>query len=52
MPGLAMTLTSLGWLILAKKDKDNILRLPKINHPELVDVLDDPGIADYPGKAS
>jgi sulfur-oxidizing protein SoxB len=38
--------------ILAKKDKDNVLRLPKINHPELVNVMGDPGIADYPGKAS
>ncbi|MDJ0739028.1 MAG: 5'-nucleotidase C-terminal domain-containing protein [Gammaproteobacteria bacterium] len=38
--------------ILAKKDKDDVLRLPKINHPELVNVLSDPGIADYPGKAS
>ncbi len=38
--------------ILAKKDKDNVLRLPKINHPELVNVMSDPGIADYPGTAS
>ncbi len=38
--------------ILAKKDKDNVLRLPKINHPELVNVMSNPGIADYPGKAS
>lgn len=38
--------------ILAKKGKDNVLRLPKINHPELVNVMSNPGIADYPGKAS
>ena len=38
--------------ILAKKDKDNVPRLRKINHPELVNVLDNPGVADFPGKAS
>jgi sulfur-oxidizing protein SoxB len=38
--------------ILAKKSDDNVLRLAKINHPELVNVMHDPGIADYPGKAS
>jgi len=38
--------------ILARKDADNVLRLPKINHPELLNVMDNPGIADYPGKAS
>ncbi|MGD2117593.1 MAG: 5'-nucleotidase C-terminal domain-containing protein [Chromatiales bacterium] len=36
--------------ILAAKSSDNILRLPKINHPTLVGVSENPGIADYPGK--
>ncbi len=38
--------------ILARKDKDDILRLPKINHPKLVNVASNPGIADYPGEIS
>jgi len=38
--------------ILAARDKDMVLRLPKINDPELIGVLDNPGIADYAGKAS
>ena len=38
--------------ILKNKGKDNVLRLPKINHPKLVGVMKDPGIADYPGEAS
>ncbi|MCB1925802.1 MAG: 5'-nucleotidase C-terminal domain-containing protein [Gammaproteobacteria bacterium] len=38
--------------ILAKKDKDNVLRLPKINHPTLRNVMSNPGIADYPGDAT
>ncbi|MFW2373178.1 MAG: 5'-nucleotidase C-terminal domain-containing protein [Gammaproteobacteria bacterium] len=38
--------------ILKNKAKDNVLHLPKINHPELVGVSANPGIADYPGKAS
>ena len=38
--------------ILAKKDKDNVLRLPKINHPTLVGVMKNPGIEDYPGVAT
>ena len=36
--------------ILAVKGEDNILVLPKINHPKLVGVADNPGIADYPGE--
>ncbi len=35
--------------ILAKRDDNKILRLPKINHPTLVGVGENPGIADYPG---
>ncbi|MDT8452180.1 MAG: thiosulfohydrolase SoxB [Gammaproteobacteria bacterium] len=38
--------------ILANKDKDHVLRLEKINYPELVGVSDNPGIADYAGKVS
>jgi sulfur-oxidizing protein SoxB len=36
--------------ILATKDKNDVLVLPKINHPKLVGVSDNPGIADYPGE--
>ncbi len=36
--------------ILAKKGQDNVLVLPKINHPELINVKSNPGIADYAGK--
>jgi sulfur-oxidizing protein SoxB len=36
--------------ILANKGKDDVLRLPKINHPKLIGVSANPGIADYPGK--
>jgi sulfur-oxidizing protein SoxB len=36
--------------ILATKGKDDVLVLPKINHPTLVGVAGNPGIADYPGK--
>jgi sulfur-oxidizing protein SoxB len=38
--------------ILATKGKDDVLVLPKINHPRLVGVADNPGIADYPGQVS
>jgi len=38
--------------ILATRGKDNILLLPKVNHPKLVGVADNPGIADYPGEMS
>nr|MDA3870297.1 5'-nucleotidase [Gammaproteobacteria bacterium] len=38
--------------ILANKDKDHVLRLEKINYPDLVGVADNPGIADYSGKIS
>jgi sulfur-oxidizing protein SoxB len=36
--------------ILAAKGADNVLKLPRINHPKLIGVQDNPGIADYPGK--
>ena len=38
--------------IVKNKGKDNVLKLPKINHPELVNVMSNPGISSYPGKAS
>ena len=38
--------------ILAKRGTDNVLKLPKINHPKLVNVKSNPGIADYPGEWS
>ena len=36
--------------ILNNRSDDNVLRLPKINHPKLIGVSDNPGIADYPGE--
>jgi sulfur-oxidizing protein SoxB len=36
--------------ILAARGADNVLKLPRINHPKLIGVQDNPGIADYPGK--
>ncbi len=38
--------------ILKNKNEDAVLKLKKINHPKLVGVMKDPGIADYPGVAS
>ena len=39
--------------ILRNRDpKTGILHLPKINHPKLLNVLANPGIADYPGEAT
>jgi sulfur-oxidizing protein SoxB len=36
--------------ILATKGADDVLALPKINHPKLLGVAENPGIADYPGE--
>ena len=36
--------------IIRNKGKDNVLNLKKINHPKLVGVSSNPGIADYPGE--
>ena len=36
--------------IVATRGDDNVLVLPKINHPKLVGVSTNPGIADYPGE--
>jgi sulfur-oxidizing protein SoxB len=36
--------------VVATKGDDDVLVLPKINHPKLVGVADNPGIADYPGE--
>jgi S-sulfosulfanyl-L-cysteine sulfohydrolase len=38
--------------IVKNRGKDNVLKIAKINHPKLVNVLSNPGIADYPGEAS
>jgi sulfur-oxidizing protein SoxB len=38
--------------ILAVRGEDDVLVLPKINHPTLVGGADNPGIADYPGEMS
>ena len=38
--------------IVNNRGKDNVLNLPKINHPTLVGIKTNPGIADYPGKIS
>ncbi len=38
--------------ILAARGPDNVLKLAKINHPKLVSVAANPGIADYPGEWS
>ncbi|PCI06611.1 MAG: thiosulfohydrolase SoxB [Gammaproteobacteria bacterium] len=35
--------------IIRNKDNNNVLIMPKINHPKLVGVASNPGIADYPG---
>lgn len=36
--------------ILATKDGNDVLAVPKINHPKVVGVSDNPGMADYPGE--
>jgi sulfur-oxidizing protein SoxB len=38
--------------IVKNKGEDDVLTIPKINHPKLVGVSDNPGIADYPGEIS
>ncbi len=38
--------------ILKHKGEDNVLKLAKINHPKLIGVANNPGIADYPGKVN
>ncbi len=36
--------------ILSQRDKNKVLNLAKINHPKLLGVKNNPGIADYPGE--
>ena len=36
--------------IINNRNKDNVLVLSKINHPKLIGVAANPGIADYPGE--
>ncbi len=38
--------------IVKNRGKDNVLAITKINHPKLVNVATNPGIADYPGEMS
>ena len=38
--------------IVKNRGKDNVLKLPKINHPTLVGIKTNPGIESYPGKIS
>jgi S-sulfosulfanyl-L-cysteine sulfohydrolase len=38
--------------IIINRDKDHVLKLPKMNHPKLIGVNKNPGIADYPGEVS
>ena len=38
--------------IINNRAKNNVLNLKKINHPKLVGVSSNPGIADYPGEVS
>jgi len=37
--------------IISQRDKNKVLNLPKINHPKLIGVKENPGIADYPGDS-
>ena len=37
--------------ITANKDADDVLRLAKINHPKVIGMNDNPGMADYPGES-
>ena len=36
--------------IINNRDEQKVLTLPKVNHPKLVGVSDNPGVADYPGE--
>ena len=35
--------------LLSQRDDDQVIRLPKVNYPTLLNVSDNPGIADYSG---
>ena len=37
--------------ILDKRPGD-VLRLPKVNHPKVIGMSDNPGIADHPGRVA
>jgi len=36
--------------LLSQKDDQNVIRISKMNHPTLIGVADNPGVADYEGK--
>jgi sulfur-oxidizing protein SoxB len=38
------------YILATKSEKDDVLRLPKINNPKLINVSSNPGIADYQGE--
>ncbi|MEE2820854.1 MAG: 5'-nucleotidase C-terminal domain-containing protein [Pseudomonadota bacterium] len=38
--------------IISTKDSSEVLRIPKINHPKVIGMNNNPGIADYPGKVA
>ena len=38
--------------ILANKDANDVLRLEKVNHPKVVGMNNNPGMADYPGEST
>ena len=39
-----------AYLLKTRDPKTKVLTLKKVNHPKLVGVSDDPGLADYPGE--
>ena len=36
--------------LVGQRDNNNVINIPKMNHPTLVGVADNPGVADYDGK--
>jgi len=38
------------YILAHRGNKDHVLRLPKINHPKILNVKNNPGIADYDGE--
>jgi len=38
--------------ILATKDSSDVLRVPKINHPKVIGMNENPGMDDYPGETA
>ncbi len=40
------------WILKHRDPETSVLTLKKVNHPKVVGVSDDPGIADYPGEVA